>query len=94
MSARSFIDDDAPGMPSTESDQDSRQNDRRECFMDRSNRLRRRAVARDVLRAMRRTERTRSEARTPTDGADEVIVAIEDYKASPCARKLKEPPVN
>ena len=81
-------------MPSTESDQDSRQNERRECFMDRSNRLRRRAVARDVLRAMRRTERIRAEARTPTDGADEMVAAIDDYKASLSARKIKEPPVN
>jgi hypothetical protein len=60
--------------------------------MDRSNRLRRRVVARDVLRAMRRTERTRAEARTPTDGADEVVAAIEDYKASRRGPKIKGPP--
>jgi hypothetical protein len=60
--------------------------------MDRSNRLRRRAVARDVLRAMRRTEGTQAEARTPTDRADEVVAAIEDNKASRRDPKIKEPP--
>ena len=79
-------------MPSTESDQDSRQNERRECFMDRSNRLRRRAVARDVLRAMRRTEGTQAEARTPNHRADDVVAAIEDHKVSRRGRKIKEPP--
>ena len=60
--------------------------------MDRSKRLRRRAVARDVLRAMRRTEGTQAEARTPTDRADEVLATIEDYKASLRGRKIREPP--
>ena len=84
----------APGMPSTEGDQDSRQNERRECFMDRSKRLRRRAAARDVQRAMRRTERTLAEARSQSDRADDVLDAIEDDKASGRDRKIKELPVD
>jgi hypothetical protein len=47
-----------------------------------------------VLRAMRRTEGTQAEARTPTDRADDVLAAVEDYKASRRGQKIKEPPAD
>jgi len=59
--------------------------------MDQGQRRRRRVRERDVLRTMRKIEQTRSEAETPTDRADEVLAAVEDYKASRRGRKIKEP---
>jgi hypothetical protein len=53
---------------------------------------RRQAIARDVQRTIRNIEQALSEAKTPNDRADEVVAAIEDYKASRRGRKIKEPP--
>jgi hypothetical protein len=62
--------------------------------MDQGQRRRRRVRARDVLRIIRKFEPTPAEPRTPLNRADEVLVAIADYKASRGGRKIKKPPVD